>query len=122
MTAGTSSALAAEVMIADERSGIFFVGWCDPAELGHRVQQSAVGDWVEFRRGKPMAERRTPDIDRFWFSGHADRQRILAMVEHFDPDHVVLVHGDEAALDWLAENISPRRRIQRPASGESLTF
>jgi Cft2 family RNA processing exonuclease len=122
MTAGTSSALAAEAMIGDERHGIFFVGWTDPAELGHRVRHAPLGEWIEFRRGRPMTQRRTDTVDRFWFSGHADRRHLLEVIEHFDPDHVVLVHGDPAALEWLAENTSPRRRIHRPATGESLTF
>ncbi|HEX7880651.1 MAG TPA: MBL fold metallo-hydrolase [Candidatus Eisenbacteria bacterium] len=122
MTAGTSSALAAEAMIGDERHGIFFVGWTDPAELGHRVQHAPLGEWIEFRRGRPMTQRRTDAVDRFWFSGHADRRRLLQVVDHFDPEHVVLVHGEPAALEWLAENASPRRRVHRPATGETLTF
>lgn len=122
MMAGTSSALAAERMIGDERHGIFFVGWVDPLMLGHQVQQTPVGEWIEFQRGRPMVQRRTHDLDRFWFSGHADRQRLLAVVEHFDPEQVVLVHGEEPALAWLAENISPRRRVHRPIAGETLTF
>jgi Cft2 family RNA processing exonuclease len=122
MTAGTSSALAAEAMIGDERHGIFFVGWTDPAELGHRVRHAPLGEWIEFRRGKPMTQRRTDRVDRYWFSGHADRKRLLDLVEHFDPAHVVLVHGEPAALDWLARNISPRRRVHCPATGESLSF
>ena len=122
MMPGTSSAIAAERMISHERHGIFFVGWVDPSLLGHRVQQTPVGEWIEFQKGRPMTRRRTQDLDRFWFSGHADRQRLLAMVEHFDPRHVVLVHGEEPALAWLAENISPRRQVHRPAVGEKLTF
>jgi Cft2 family RNA processing exonuclease len=122
MTAGTSSALAAEAMIGDERHGIFFVGWVDPAELGHRVRHAPPGEWIEFRRGKPMTQRRTDTVERFWFSGHADRERLLALVDHFDPAHVVLVHGEPAALGWLAEKISPRRRVHVPATGETLMF
>lgn len=122
MVEGTLSARLAERMIGDPRHAILFVGYVDSAELGHRVLHARPGDWLEFQRLKPMTRVETSDIRRYYFSGHADRRRILELIEQIDPERVILVHGDPQALEWLAGQINPRRRVLRPAAGERLTL
>ena len=122
MIENTLSARLAERLVGDPKHAVFFVGYCDPAELGHRVLHARPGDWVEFRRARPMTQVQTGEIRRYYFSAHADRRQILELVEAVDPTHVVLVHGEPPALEWLAGQMEPRRRVWRPAVGESLSF
>jgi Cft2 family RNA processing exonuclease len=103
MIENTLSAVLAERLVREEKHAILFVGYVDPSELGHRVLSAKQGDWVEFRRGRPMTQIMTPDIRRYYFSAHADREGICRFCEELDPDHIVLVHGDPPALEWLDE-------------------
>jgi cleavage and polyadenylation specificity factor subunit 3 len=120
MVAGTLSARLAERMVGDARHAVLFVGYVDPEEIGHRVLHARPGDWVEFRRQQPMTRVETADIRRYYFSAHADRRRILDLIERLDPAHVVLVHGDPPALEWLAGQVDPRRRVSVPATGSAV--
>lgn len=122
MVAGTLSARLAERMVRDPRHAVLFVGYVDPEEVGHRVLHARPGDWVEFQRQKPMTRVETADIRRYYFSAHADRGRILELIERLDPAHVVLVHGDPPALEWLAGRIPSRRRVSAPATGSAIAL
>jgi cleavage and polyadenylation specificity factor subunit 3 len=120
MVAGTLSARLAERMVGDARHAVFFVGYVDPEEAGHRVLHARPGDWIEFQRQRPMTRVETADIRRYYFSAHADRRSILELVERLDPGHVVFVHGDPPALEWLAGQVAPRRRVSVPATGSAI--
>lgn len=126
MIEGTLSARMAELMVRDPRHAIFFVGYVDPSELGHRVLHAGAGDWLEFRRAAPMTQVQTRNIRRYYFSAHADREEILELIDDWDPKHVVLVHGDEPALEWLKQQILERsgggRRVSVPQVGSRIAL
>lgn len=124
MIENTMSARLAERLVGDPRHAVFFVGYVDPEELGHRVLAARPGDWVEFRRGQPMTQVRTPHIRRYYFSAHADREEILDLCRRWNPRHVVFVHGDPAALEWLGEALTERsggrQKVSIPEIGRTL--
>lgn len=63
------------------------------------------------------------EVQRFRFSGHSHRRDLIQLVEQLQPQKIVLVHGEEKARQWMADNISffyPDVEIQMPHMGVSL--
>ncbi len=46
------------------------------------------------------------EVQRFRFSGHSHRRDLIQLVEMLDPKQVVLVHGEDKARQWMADNVS----------------
>lgn len=46
------------------------------------------------------------EVHRFRFSGHSHRRDLIQLVEKLRPRKVVLVHGEEKAREWMADNVS----------------
>ncbi|NNE46374.1 MAG: MBL fold metallo-hydrolase, partial [Rhodothermales bacterium] len=46
------------------------------------------------------------DVHRFRLSGHSHRRDLIRLVEYLSPRTVVLVHGESAAREWMADNIN----------------
>ena len=46
------------------------------------------------------------EVQRFRFSGHSHRRDLIQLVETVKPRKVVLVHGEENARQWMADNVS----------------
>jgi len=45
------------------------------------------------------------EVQQYRFSGHSHRRDLIHLVEMLRPDKVVVVHGDEKARAWLADNM-----------------
>ncbi|HPA16780.1 MAG TPA: MBL fold metallo-hydrolase [Verrucomicrobiae bacterium] len=116
----TLSNLLAQRMLAEERHAIFFIGYCDPASPAGRLRAAhADGTRVELdpRLGPQPIH---CEVDHFELTAHALREDILEYILSVDPKHVVLVHGDPAALEWFRGEIVGRRptmRVTIPAPG-----
>ena len=49
-------------------------------------------------------------IKNFKFSAHARREDLLSLVDKLKPDNVILIHGDEEALDWMGSSILKKHK------------
>lgn len=58
---------------------------------------------------------------QFDFSAHSDREDLSRMVDGMSPEHVVLMHGDEEAIDCLTGDLS-EYKVHAPGFGEKLVF
>ncbi len=116
----------AQYLVDQAKHGIFLVGFAKEDSPGGRLLAAAAS-------GDPDAEvtfdpQTGPQavacrVERFRFSGHAHRQDLLRVVSTLQPKTVVLVHGEEAAKDWLEGEIRrfhPETRVVRPKQGETV--
>jgi predicted metal-dependent RNase len=121
----TLSNKLAQYLVEHEKNGIFFVGFSkedSPADrLLQAAQQEGEAEVVLDENRGPQAVR--CEVDRFRFSGHSHRRDLIQLVEQLQPKKVVLVHGDEDARDWMADNIAffyPEVEILKPDVGEPI--
>lgn len=94
----------------------FFVGYLDPETPGFELRASA-------RDTEGPDARFT--VRSFPFTAHAARQDVVAAVRALAPREVVLVHGDGAAREHLAERLVRETgavRVHRPVPGETLAL
>jgi len=103
----TISHRIAQKMLGDARHSIFFVGYVKPdcpgaylldaAEKGQKITLDPLH--------QPEGQAIACNIDRFRFSGHSNRRELLQVVEKLRPQKVLLVHGEDEARIWMADNI-----------------
>jgi predicted metal-dependent RNase len=79
------------------------------------LQSSKNGD-DKIALGEETVEIRTKNIDIFNFSGHADYQELLDLPRKLQPEKLIYVHGDEGALENLAEELQYEFEIQIPSN------
>lgn len=122
MLENTPSAIIAEQLITDSRHGIFFVGYCDPETLGHRVRNAKKGDEFVFRTGGKAVTAVCENIQWFHFSAHAHRQDLVEAVNRIQSKNLLFVHGDPPALDWMYHHSGEGRRKFVPRVGERIAL
>jgi Cft2 family RNA processing exonuclease len=122
MIQNTPSAAIAQEMVKDPRHGILFVGYCDPDTLGHQVKTCSPGDSLDFILGAGPTEIQLDNIQSFHFSAHAPRKALQRVIERIKPDHVIFVHGDPEAMDWMYENTPNGASKYMPSIGETLSL
>jgi Cft2 family RNA processing exonuclease len=110
----------AQKLVEDERHGVFFVGFSKEGSPGDRLQRArAAGEPMVFDDGLGPQTIRA-EVERFRFSGHADRDDLVAVVGQLKPKTVILVHGETVAKEWLREAIEathPDVRVVTPEPG-----
>ena len=122
MAPETMSCRLAEVMLPQERHGIFFVGYVDPDMPGYRVQEALPGEMLQLHPGGPPVPAHCR-IERFHFSAHSSRRHLLRLVDRLSPKMVLPVHGDLAAQHWMQEAIQrhhPDTRVVLLEKGEEI--
>ncbi len=121
----TLSNRLAQDLVEHERHGIFFVGFAKEDSPAARLMAAAAeGPGTEVvldaHRG-PQPVR--CEVERFRFSGHSHRRDLIHLVGQLRPKKVILVHGEEEAREWMADNLRffyPEIEVLRPSSGEPL--
>ena len=103
-------------MLQSERDGIFFMGYQSPESDGYRVLQAHKGGEKQITLGEETIDMKCKNIDIFNFSGHADYQELLELPRRLEPEKLIYVHGDEAALENLAEELQYEFQIEIPAN------
>lgn len=105
MTPKTLSNIFARRIIDDPRHSIFFVGFADPLSPGGVLRAAQPGDQISLDPELPPQELRC-NIETFQFSAHASRESIVAYVKKLAPKKVLLVHGDEPAVEWVRAQVA----------------
>ena len=119
-----SNALAQE-LVESEKNGIFLVGFSKEGSPADRLLKAAAeGKGTDVRlNGADETQPVNCDVERFRFSGHSHRRDLIGLVEKLRPKKVLLVHGEEDARTWMADNIAffyPEIEVFRPEAGEVL--
>jgi Cft2 family RNA processing exonuclease len=116
MTAETPSYAAAASILHDSASALCIVGYCDPDTPGGKIigighGQNFVFDALDYQTTINAA------VERFDFSGHADREHLLDYALKSGAENVLLVHGEKEAREWFRGNIAtgmPSSRVLIP--------
>jgi len=121
----TISNKIAQQLIGNEKNGVFLVGFAredSPAANLLEAREKGKGTEVTINPSRGV-QTVNCDVDRFRFSGHSHRRDLLKLVDHFQPEKVVLVHGERKAKEWMADNIRffhPEVEIIVPEFGQIL--
>ncbi len=105
-------------------SAIFTVGYMDPDTPGYKIANSKTGDRIRLiEKGDKI--RVKCGIENFRFSAHSRREEILSVVNRLSPEKVILVHGDQEAIDWMGASILKKwnnKKVFAPGNGRQLLF
>jgi len=119
MTEKTLSNSFARRILEDPRQTIIFVGYADPASPAGKIMQAQPGDILTLDPAFPSQKLRC-QVEKFNFSGHASRETLCDYIKTVNPKKIILVHGDESAIDWFRQSLShdlPEAEILVPEPG-----
>lgn len=122
MTEKTLSNSFARQVLSNPDHALFFVGYADPESPAGRIRAAAHGDTVQLSPEYPP-QRMLCQMEQFNFSAHASRESIRAYVNKVRPKKVILVHGDESAIEWFRSTLAadlPGSEIIVPTPGVPL--
>jgi Cft2 family RNA processing exonuclease len=122
MTEKTLSNVFARKVLSDPQQSVFFVGYADPESPAGRIRAAAPGDTVQLSKDFP-AQPLNAHVEPFNFSAHASRETLRAYVNKVRPKKVVLVHGDETAVEWFRATLEadlPESEVIVPTPGVAL--
>lgn len=122
MTENTLSNIFARKVLPDPSQYLFFVGYADPSSPGGVVRNASQGEHVQLdSHGAPVPFLCHREI--FTLSAHARREDLLSYALKVRPKTVLLVHGDDTAIEWFRKELSralPESMIIAPKPGESI--
>jgi Cft2 family RNA processing exonuclease len=126
MLTGGASAFYAYHFAGDAQNLICTSGYTDEESPGRFLQrmmrERQAGEGVPFRLGKETVSLRS-QIDAYSLSAHADEAELISMAEAFDPDHIMLVHGDGGARGSLRDRLQDRqKRVTLPVAGQTVAL
>lgn len=120
----TISFKLANQWLHQSKNAIFTVGYMDPQTPGFRIQNSKKNDLLQLTNASEPQTVRC-DIERFRFSAHSTRTGLLSIIEQLNPKTVILVHGENTAVDWMGYSILkqfPRIRVHGAEKGKIITL
>jgi predicted metal-dependent RNase len=100
MTEHTLSNIFARRILSDASQTLLFVGYSDPDSPAAKVRKAAPGDEVKLDKDFPAVPVRCR-VEEFSFSAHSSREMLRNYVLALKPAKIVLVHGDEPAMQWF---------------------
>jgi Cft2 family RNA processing exonuclease len=118
----TLSNVFARRLIESPQHSIFFVGYANPESPGGALREAGVGGEVALDPDKPPQRVRC-HIEQFQFSAHATRESLVAYAKKLSPRKILLVHGDQPAVEWMRATLSaelPRAEVFVPEPGVEL--
>ncbi len=123
----TISNRLAQELVEDENNGILLVGYAkEDSPAYHLLEAAQKGRGSEVTLDPLTGPQPVNcDIERFRFSGHSHRRDLLRIVEQLKPKTILLVHGEQEARIWMADNIKyfyPGTEIILPSAGEPITL
>jgi predicted metal-dependent RNase len=115
-----SNIFARQGILENKRNGLFFVGYADPETPGGRIRAAKPGETILLdadHGGVPLR----CEMHVFDFSGHSTREAIADYAVKLRPKKVLLVHGDDDAVEWFRQELHgrlPGSQIIVPLPGE----
>jgi predicted metal-dependent RNase len=104
MTEGTTSNFFAQNFLGFENNSVAFVGYTDPSTPGWRVRHGQPGEMIRLSSTAPPVPLRC-QVESFDFSAHSSRENICDYLTKVQPRKVLLVHGDEPAMNWFKQTL-----------------
>lgn len=124
MTEKTTSNDFAFQFLDNPKNALLMVGYADPDSPAGAVLKAKQGDPVTLDQSLSPITLRCR-VEHYDFSGHAQRDSLLAYAKQLSPKKILLVHGDAAALAWFKEQLSealPDTEVIIPVPGETLNL
>lgn len=118
MVENTPSARIARLLVQEERHGIFFCGYIDPDTLGYRVFHARPGEELVFSPQSNPAPIRTPHVERFYLSSHADRYELLELAGKLHPRNIILIHGEVQGLEFMQKELAGESQVFKGERGK----
>ena len=118
MNKGTNSFELAREWLRKSNFSIAIVGWQDPQSPGALLAASERHQEVLWGSTKI---RRQCRVEKFSFTAHARREKIIAWLSEVRPKTLVIMHGDSESCERLAYEVSlllPSTRIILPRYGK----
>lgn len=117
----TASYTIAKQFLTRPNFGIAFCGYCDPDTPGYLIKNAKQNEMLYLSNYEPGIDVNC-EIGSFRFSSHSRKEELESIVETLDPDAIIIVHGDENAINALGnETVKkyPAKRIIAPEKGKS---
>lgn len=119
----TLSNKLAQMIIEDEKNGVMLVGFAREDSPAHRLLEAyAQAPGTEAVLDEDIGPQPVrASVERFLMSSHSNRRDLISIVDRLAPKHVILVHGEEEARTWLADNIRffyPDVTVHVPGNGD----
>ena len=105
MSEGTTSNHFARHFLDNPRNTIAFVGYTDPTTPGAKIRNAKPGEMIVLDEKLPPVELKCR-VESYDFSAHSTRESIANYVTKLKPKKVLLVHGDEPAMNWFSKTLS----------------
>lgn len=104
-----------KMMFFEPKHGLLLTGYQGDGTNGRLLLQEKAA----FVDGKKV--RWEGRIEQFDFSAHAGQDDLIAAVERFKPAHLIINHGDEVAMETLAEKVKPyAKKVYLPQIDETV--
>ncbi|XP_068212713.1 integrator complex subunit 11 [Palaemon carinicauda] len=96
---------------------VIMPGYCVQGTVGHKILNGA--EKIEFENRQTVEVKLA--VEYMSFSAHADAKGIMQLIRHSEPKNVMLVHGENAKMDFLKQKIMQEFNINcyKPANGET---
>ena len=117
MTENTLSFILAKRWLREKESAIFTVGYMDDESPGYKFANAKRGDKIKLSESEEEIEVKC-EINNFKFSAHARREELLEIAKMLKPGNVILVHGDEDAINWVGNSILKMKKGIKVTSAE----
>lgn len=122
MIEGTASFNLTKSWFKQKDSAIFIVGYMDENTPGYKISKAKGGEKVKLKK---FSEEQTVNcsVNHFKFSAHSNREGLLDIVRKLKPQNVILVHGDENAINWMGNRILTELRgikLYKAESGKEI--
>jgi Cft2 family RNA processing exonuclease len=114
MLTGGASVVYARQFAKDEKNAILLTGYQDEESPGRYLQrimrERQQGEEPTMTLGNEKLQVRC-EIDTYSLSAHGDENELRMIAQAFEPEEIMLVHGDEAARHSLATSLRQRQYI-----------
>lgn len=105
---------------SDGKNTIIMPGYCVAGTIGHKVLNGLRE--IELKNGIKAEIKMA--VEYMSFSAHADAKGILQLIRTAQPENVMLVHGENSKMNFLADEVTKELGLKcyKPANGETVTI